>query len=278
MTRVPGHADPSRSEAPERRATRHDQAPDQDWVGLGEASRLLGISHGTLRRWADEGRVAVFVTPGGHRRFSRHVLRSLLPAARSRRPSLARLGASPERIARAYRPAPRQQPSPREVPEQSSPRASSWLDVLEDEDRTAFRARGREIVTVLLDYLDATGTETRTIRLQEACRLAAQHGRRIAELGASMTEAVETFLRVRTPFVTELAGIARHRGLDTREATELLVQADEALDRLLVATMTGHSLAAVGRRRRRTPAAHATAAVGVAEQPISDTVARGSAR
>src|SRR5450759_1195542 len=72
------------------------------WVGLGEASRLLGIAPGTLRRWADAGRVPVFTTPGGHRRFSRSTINALLPAARTRRPALARLGASPERMARAY--------------------------------------------------------------------------------------------------------------------------------------------------------------------------------
>ena len=33
------------------------------WIGLGEASRLLGIAPGTLRRWADEGRIPVFTTP-----------------------------------------------------------------------------------------------------------------------------------------------------------------------------------------------------------------------
>ena len=52
------------------------------WIGLGEASRLLGIAPGTLRRWADEGRIPVFTTPGGHRRFARSTLSALLPAAR----------------------------------------------------------------------------------------------------------------------------------------------------------------------------------------------------
>src|SRR5450759_971879 len=54
------------------------------WVGLGDASRLLGIAPGTLRRWADEGRIPVFTTPGGHRRFARSTLSALLPAARPR--------------------------------------------------------------------------------------------------------------------------------------------------------------------------------------------------
>ena len=55
-------------------------ASDRDWLGLSEASRLLGVSPATLRRWSDAGRLRVFTTPGGHRRFSRATLERLLPA------------------------------------------------------------------------------------------------------------------------------------------------------------------------------------------------------
>ena len=41
------------------------------WLSLGPASRMLGVDPDTLRRWADEGRVEAYVTPGGHRRFDR---------------------------------------------------------------------------------------------------------------------------------------------------------------------------------------------------------------
>src|SRR5258708_36013202 len=40
-----------------------------DWLSLGPASRLVGVDPDTLRRWADDGRVHAFATPGGHRRF-----------------------------------------------------------------------------------------------------------------------------------------------------------------------------------------------------------------
>jgi Helix-turn-helix domain len=203
-----------------------------EWVSLGVATRILGISEGTLRRWADEGRVAVFTTPGGHRRFSRTMLGALLPAGRAHRPALVPSGGAPERIVQAYRPS-----------AAGAHFGPAWLDELTAEQRQTFRDHGRAIVAELVAYLDARDDETRAARLQEACRLAADHGRRLQALGASLPDAVETFLEFRNPFVQELATMARQRGLDTREATELLMEAESAMDRLLTSMMTGHTLA-----------------------------------
>jgi excisionase family DNA binding protein len=203
-----------------------------DWVALGEATRVLGISEGTLRKWADDGQVAVFTTPGGHRRFSRAMLNSLLPAARVHRPPLAPSGGAPRRMVRAYRPA--------GVAAHSGP---AWLESMTPEQRQTFRDNGRAIVAALVAYLDAKDEETRAAQLQEACQQAANHGRTVQSLGASLPDAVETFLQFRNPFVHELAAMARQRGLDTREATELLIEAESAMDRLLTSMMTGYTLA-----------------------------------
>ena len=42
---------------------------EEQWLTLGEASKLLGVHFTTLRRWVDSGSVPCFRTPGGHRRF-----------------------------------------------------------------------------------------------------------------------------------------------------------------------------------------------------------------
>jgi len=59
-----------------------------EWLTLGGAAAHLGVAKGTLRRWADEGRVPAFYTPGGHRRFRRPDLDAFLerfgPAGRPR--------------------------------------------------------------------------------------------------------------------------------------------------------------------------------------------------
>ena len=201
----------------------------RDWIGLSEASDVLGVSPATVRRWSDAGRLKVFTTPGGHRRFSRASLERLLPSDRLRRPPLASASVSAARLVRVYR--------------REATRAAAdipWLLQLTDQQRKLFRDHGRMLAAALLAYLDQDDRERQLQRLDEAAGEASTYGRMAAGLGLSLSQTVEGFLRFRAPFLHELAGVARRRGFDTAEATSLLETAERAMDRLLVATMTGH--------------------------------------
>jgi DNA-binding transcriptional MerR regulator len=191
---------------------------------------MLGITPATLRRWADQGDVAAFVTPGGHRRFPREAIESLVPRAR-RRPALAGVSVTATRVARVYR---RAKPAGRPAP-------PPWLAGLSDEEKAEFRERGHRLLSMLLEQLDEESAHPLLGSLAEVAAAAAEYGSRAAALGASLSETVEAFVRFRAAFIGELAVMARRRRLDTREATALLVEAEHAADRLLVALMNGHS-------------------------------------
>jgi hypothetical protein len=111
---------------------------------------------------------------------------------------------------------------------------------LNDEQRSLFRERGQILATRLLLYLDAPTDEAARGHLAEASVTASEYGRVAAGVGLSLSQTVEGFLRFRTPFHHELALAARRRGFNTGETTDLLETAERAIDRLLVATMTGH--------------------------------------
>ncbi len=124
-----------------------------------------------------------------------------------------------------------------------------WVLTLSDEQRVLFRERGQVLAASLLQYLDATQAETAAHHLKAASVTAAEYGRVAAKLRLSLSQTVEGFLRFRAPFHHELAVAARRRGFDTAETTDLLESAERAMDRLLLATMTGHSLESNARRR-----------------------------
>jgi excisionase family DNA binding protein len=217
--------------------SRISRAEPSAWLSLGEASRLLGIAPGTLRRWSDNGQVPAFTTPGGHRRYRRTSLERLLPADRRPRPSLARSGMTPARLARAYR---------------TEARATSlpgWIAGLSAEQRDWFRSHGRMLVEALVTHLDSEDDALAAESLAGATAAAAEYGRVAAEMGVSLAQAVEGFLRFRLPFVHQLRLIAHRRGFDAPATGELMEDAERLMDRLLIAAMNAHSV------RRVEPAA-----------------------
>ena len=215
------------------RKDRAEPASQGRWLTLTQASRALGVTPNTLRRWADRGQVPSFVTPGGHRRFPLAAIVAYVPSHRAQRPPLAAIGASSDHMVRAYR---RMRLAAHE------PEASSWVGSLSDAERTRFRQRGMQLVDSLLVYLDSAAKgDAGSVGGAEVC--AREYGAEAARFGASLSETVEGFLRFRKPFVDELAALARRRHLDTREATELLSDAEAALDRVLLALMLGHKAA-----------------------------------
>ena len=204
------------------------------WLSLGPASRLVGVDPDTLRRWADEGRIEVYLTPGGHRRFDRQAIEALVAARRAGSRPLASLGASPERLARAYRRSYTSGTPARQVPAD---------DVAE---RERYRRDGRRLVEVLIAHLDAAVTDaTARARTEaEATELVDDLARRLAGSGTSLTEAVGLFVAARRPFLDELTGLGRRRALDAARLAALYEGASGLLDRLLLRLIATYQEAA----------------------------------
>lgn len=217
-------------------------AKDPGWVTLTEACRLLGVSPSTIRRWGDTGMVRTFVTPGGHRRFSRTGLEALLPDRPKARPSLGEMGETPGRMARAYGRA--------DVHSTHMP----WVDGMDESQRERFRTYGRGIVAALVAALDTDDPRRRQDHLREAEDACTEYGRVAGLEGLASATTADLFLRFRRPFLAELGALARRRELDAAATSALIADANAALDGLLLATLRGWEAAAMGSRRGRRPA------------------------
>lgn len=185
---------------------------------------MVGVDPDTLRRWADEGRIEVYLTPGGHRRFDRRAIEALVLTRRPGSRPLASLGASPERLARAYR------------RKYASDAASRHLPADDIAERERYRRDGRLLVEALVAHLDADIADAteRTRSEVEATALVDDLARRLAASGTSLTEAVGLFVAARRPFLDELTGLGRRRALDAARLAALYEDASGLLDRLLL--------------------------------------------
>jgi excisionase family DNA binding protein len=141
------------------------------WLTLDQASKRLGVHPTTLRRWANEGAIEVFVTPGGHRRFSSEALdrfakehqRTNLPA---RQPAWA-----DHAIAHA----------------RENLREQRWVVGYDESERENQRYLGRRLMGLVLQFVAHPGedpglmAEARIIGVQHA-QNAMKNGRTLQDL------------------------------------------------------------------------------------------------
>ena len=227
LERTPGA--PAASAAPGAHGARRRR--EEGWLTIHEASALIGVSEATLRRWAEAGDVEAFVTPGGHRRFTHQAILDLLPHPVRPHRTLRQLGGTPERVVRQYR---------RDL----LTAGSHWLPELDATAREAFRTPGRQILTAMLGFLDAPDEASGAAALANAEEAAVAYGRLAEAQGLGIKTTAEAFLHFRSPFLEELATIARRRRLEASEAISLINAAGGVFDRLLPALLDGYLEAA----------------------------------
>jgi len=191
---------------------------------------MLGVDPDTLRRWADNGKIEVFTTPGGHRRFLRTSIDGMLPRARTaRRPSLSAMGEPPDRIAAEFRKRVRTELTDQDWRARFDEHALRW-----------FRERGMRMSDLLLGSLDTTRRAGREQYLTQSEELGREYGVEAKKAGMSLGEATQAFLFFRARFMAEIAQVARRRALASEQASLLFEEADRALDRVILALIQGH--------------------------------------
>ncbi|HVR89245.1 MAG TPA: helix-turn-helix domain-containing protein [Candidatus Limnocylindria bacterium] len=203
------------------------------WLSLGEASRMLGVDPDTLRRWADNGKVDVFHTPGGHRRFLRASIEGMLPRPRqAKRQSLSSMGEPPDRIAAEFLKRVR-----------SDMAEQDWHQRFDETSLRWFRERGVRMSDLLIGYLDTVRRPGREEYLAQAAALGREYGLEAKRRALSLGESTQAFLFFRARFLAEIANVARRRALEANQAASLFEEADKALDAVILALIDGHRTA-----------------------------------
>ena len=200
---------------------RGKREPDDPWLALGAASRLVGVGPDTLRRWADSGKVESFTTPGGHRRFLRSGLEAMVNAPRRHRYGVDRLSGSPEIV-------------------RGDAAGQPWQARLSAEQRVEFRRWGQRTFQLVLDYVGARRRSERELLLAEAEKMGGLYGQEASRAGMPLAEAVEAFLYYRSPVLEAIAAHLRRRAADISDVTAAHREATAAIDQVLVALVSSY--------------------------------------
>lgn len=206
------------------------QDADDPWLPLGAASRLVGVSHDTLRRWADTGKVQSYQTPGGHRRFLRSSLEAMINAPRRHRYDIERLADSTRTMAGELH---------RRM-QRTGYSGQPWQARLSGDERDEFRRWGQRTFQLVIEYVAATKKAERQLLLGEAEKMGSLYGAEASKAGLSLAETVEAFLFFRSPVLDAIVGHLRRRAADVSEVTAAFHEANAAIDGVLTALVSSH--------------------------------------
>lgn len=190
------------------------------WLSLGRACKQLGVNESTLRRWADDGRVRSFRTPGGHRRFSANDLSRLQAGAPARPHEYGSLGnLAVARIRRRLQRGKSQQ--------------TSWYSTVDEQSRLRFRPLGRRLVALAGECLQR---RLRGGRLAgEARAIGREYGQELARDGVPLRDAIEAFTFFRRSVDETARQLAQRENLSAEESAAAWQQVSDLADLVLVA-------------------------------------------
>ena len=182
----------------------------QEWLSLGRASKLLGVSHSTVRRWADAGEVRSYRTSGGHRRILAEDVRQFMTqnsqtagTSDTDRISELAVGRVKRRLSRR--------------------RQSHEMDVfagLEKATRERLRFIGRQLVDLFARFVSSRTRPERFI--DDARSIGGEYGRTLVAASVTLTDAVTTFNALRRSLEETAAQLASEAQLGADEAVEAM--------------------------------------------------------
>ena len=226
-----GSDDPS-SDAPRstpdhpraRTAGAAEQA-DNTWLSIDAACKLLGVDQSTLRRWSDSGKIPVFRTPGGHRRYNEEDLRALVRGEPRRR-----------RVSRQVLTTMSMSAYEHDYIRQAQSRP--WYRAYDQRTLDELRPLGRRMVDLTIRYISSRGERGDIIA--ESREIGHEYGCCSARIGLSTAEALEAFLFFRTPVVQAVTHYIEDENVPTRRAARITSELTHFLDAVLIETVRAH--------------------------------------
>lgn len=188
-----------------------------EWLGLSEAAELLGVHPSTVRAWADQGKLPVHRTAGGHRRFLRSEIEGWSSGSR-------RAGANEAQIVienvigRTRMEIPRLQDQ-------------DWYARLTESQRSAYREESRRLLMQVGRMIEEPASE-------QAVHIGQDYARISLDAGMTLSEAVEAFLFFRRFLLESIFNLSEIQAAQAWGS--VYKQATQFTDQVLLALIEGY--------------------------------------
>lgn len=200
-----------------------DQEP---LLNISEASHILGVSEAALRQWTDEGKIKAFITPGGHRRYSKADLKKFM-GSHQRALGIKDLVVELEDTVQAHREISR-----------TSLNTTLWYKQLSAESQEHFADLSRRFLNLIIRYVAEPSKREGTIKL--ARDTGHSFGETLAKLGLPLTDSVEAFILHRDPIMNATTHLMRKREAVTGRVVDAIPLIAHVMDEALVSLVAAH--------------------------------------
>ena len=195
-------------------------------ISIGEASQMLGVSEAALRQWTDEGKIKSFITPGGHRRYSKAELKKFMgshPRMLGIKDLVLELEETNEQLRKIG---------------QESLKSKAWYGELSDEERKHLANLGRRLLNLIIKYVAEPSRRDETMRLVR--EVGHDFGETLSRLSLPLTDSVETFILHRDPIMNAATHLMRKKEAFTGRVVEAIPIVARVMDEALVALVAAH--------------------------------------
>jgi excisionase family DNA binding protein len=195
-------------------------------VSIGEASHILGVSEAALRQWTDEGKINAFITPGGHRRYSRVELRRFI-SSHHKVLGIKDLVAGLEGTV----------PRHREIARMSLGH-TSWFHQIGAESQSQLADLGRQLLKLIIKYISEPSK--RADILEMITSVGQDFGTVLAKLGLPLTDSVTAFIQHRSPVMDAATHLLNKGESVTGRVVRVIPLVNQVMDKALVSLVAAH--------------------------------------
>ncbi len=195
-------------------------------VSISEASHILGVSETALRQWTDEGKIRAFITPGGHRRYSKADLKKFM-GSHPRILGIKDLVAELEDTVQLHR----------EISRKSL-NTTPWYNKLDAESQEHLAQLSRHFLNLIIKYITEPSKREDTIKL--ARDAGHDFGEVLAKLGLPLTDSVEAFILHRNPIMNAATHLLKKREAFSGRIVEAIPLVAHVMDEAVVSLVAAH--------------------------------------
>lgn len=193
------------------------------WLSLSDVAKLLGVHEGTVRRWADAGRLPFFRTPGGHRRFLAQDVAAFLDGSRTTSDSPVQQVES--QLLTVVR---------NDISQHIE--RQSWYPYFDSSQAAERKDTGRRLLGMFVHYISHAVNGDQY--LHEAKTLMQKYGREAVALGMGLKDMVQAYLFFRRSLSEAVSTSAQG---DDPHSPQLIGRMNQFWDDLLLAMIEGYT-------------------------------------